>query len=51
MPGSGINPLNANQFINKYHFEWIHSSCSVNKNKFSLTDAQIIKNLKNAIIC
>jgi len=51
MPGSGINPLNANQLINQYHFEWIHSSCSINKNKFSLTDAQIIKNLKNAIIC
>ena len=50
MPGSGITPLNANQFINKCHFEWIHSSCSINKNKFSLTDAQIIKNLKNAII-
>ena len=50
MPGSGINPLNANQIINKCHFEWIHSSCSININKFSLTDAQIIKNLKNAII-
>ena len=50
MPGSGINPLNANQFINKCHFEWIHSSCSININKLSLTDAQIIKNLKNAII-
>jgi len=50
MPGSGINPLNANQFINKCHFEWIHSSCSIKKNKFSLTDAQTIKNLKNAII-
>ncbi len=50
MPGSGINPINANQIINKCHFEWIHSSCSININKFSLTDAQIIKNLKNAII-
>ena len=50
MPGSGITPLNANQFINKCHFEWIHSSCSIKKNKLSLTDAQIIKNLKNAII-
>ncbi len=51
MPGSGINPHNANHFINKYHFEWIHSSCSIKKNKLSLTDAQTIKSLKNAIIC
>ncbi len=49
MPGSGINPFNANQFIYKCHFEWIHSSCSIKKNKNNLTDAQIIKNMKNAI--
>ena len=50
MPGSGINPQNANHFINNYNFDWIHSSCSIKKNKLSLTDAQTIKNLKNAII-
>ena len=49
MPGAGITPLNANQFINKYNFEWIHSSCSIKKNNLSLTDAQTIKTLKNAI--
>ena len=50
MPGSGINPVNANQFINPCHFEWIHSSCSIKRNKLSLTDAETIKNLKNALI-
>jgi len=50
MPGSGINPFNANQFISKCNFEWIHSSCSIKRNMLSLTDAQTIKNLKNAII-
>ena len=50
MPGSGINPVNVGQFINPCHFEWIHSSCSIKKNNLNLTDAETIKNLKNAII-
>ena len=50
MPGSGVNPLNANKISNKCHFEWIHSSCSIKNNNISLTDVQTIKNVKNAII-
>jgi copper homeostasis protein len=50
MPGSGINALCARQILNNCHFDWIHSSCSIQKNGHRLTDVQSIKNLKNAII-
>ena len=50
MPGSGINSKTAKQILNSHHFDWIHSSCSIQKNADRYTDVESIKNLKNAII-
>ena len=50
MPGSGINSMTAKQILNTHHFDWIHSSCSIQKNDDRYTDVESIKNLKNAII-
>ena len=50
MPGSGISSMNAKQILNNCHFDWIHSSCSIQNDAGRLTDIQLIKNLKNAII-
>ena len=50
MPGSGINSVTAKKILNIHHFDWIHSSCSIQKNDDRYTDVESIKNLKNAII-
>ena len=50
MPGSGVNPISAKLILNECHFDWIHSSCSIQKNDKKMTDLQSIKNLKNALI-
>jgi copper homeostasis protein len=50
MPGSGISSINAKQILSNCHFDWIHSSCSTQKDAEKLTDVQLIKSLKNAII-
>ena len=50
MPGSGINSINAKQILSNCHFDWIHSSCSTQNDAGRLTDVQLIKSLKNAII-
>jgi len=50
MPGSGVNSRSAKKILNHCHFDWIHSSCSIQKNGHRLTDVQSIMNLKNAII-
>ena len=49
MPGSGINSITAKQILYSYHFDWIHSSCSIYKNADRYTDVESIKSLKNAI--
>ena len=49
MPGSGINSINAKQILSNCHFDWIHSSCSTQKDAGRLTDVQLINSLKNAI--
>ena len=49
MPGSGINSISAKEILNSHHFDWIHSSCSIQKNDDRFTDVESIKNLKNAI--
>ena len=49
MPGSGINSITAKEILNSHHFDWIHSSCSIQKNADRYTDVESIKNLKNAI--
>jgi copper homeostasis protein len=49
MPGSGVNSKSVKQILKNYHFDWIHSSCSIEKNGHKLTDMQLIKSLKNAI--
>ena len=49
MPGSGVNSKNVKQILKNYYFDWIHSSCSIEKNGHKLTDMQLIKSLKNAI--
>ena len=50
MPGSGISSINAKQILSNCHFDWIHSSCSTQKDAERFTDVQLIKGLKNAII-
>ena len=50
MPGSGFNSISAKEILNSHHFDWIHSSCSIQKNADRYTDIEAIKNLKNAII-
>ena len=49
MPGSGVNSKSVKQIQKNCHFDWIHSSCSIEKNGHKLTDMQLIKSLKNAI--
>jgi copper homeostasis protein len=49
MPGSGVNSKSVKQILKNCHFDWIHSSCSIEKNGHKLTDMQLIKSLKNAI--
>ena len=49
MPGSGVNSKSVKQILKNYHFDWIHSSCSMEKNGHKLTDLKLIKSLKNAI--
>jgi copper homeostasis protein len=49
MPGSGVNSITAKKILNSHHFDWIHSSCSINKNADRYTDVESIKSLKNAI--
>ena len=49
MPGSGVNSKNVKQVLKYCHFDWVHSSCSIEKNGYKLTDVQLIKDLKNAI--
>ena len=49
MPGSGVNSKSVKQILKNCHCDWIHSSCSIEKNGYKLTDMQLIKGLKNAI--
>ena len=49
MPGSGVNSKSVKEILKNCHFDWIHSSCSIEKNGHKLTDMQLIKGLKNAI--
>ena len=49
MPGSGVNSESVKQILKNCHFDWIHSSCSIEKNGQKLTVMQLIKSLKNAI--
>ena len=49
MPGSGVNPKNAQKIAKSSNFNWIHSSCSSLHENCSFTDAKKIISIKNEI--
>jgi len=49
MPGSGVNPENAQKIAKSSNFNWIHSSCSSLHENSSFTDANKIISIKNEI--
>ena len=49
MPGSGVNPENAQQIAKSSNFNWFHSSCSNLHENRSFTDANKIISIKNEI--
>ena len=49
MPGSGINPENAQKIAKSSNFKWLHSSCSSELKNSSFTDANKIISIKNEI--
>ena len=49
MPGSGINPENAQKIALSSNFNWIHSSCSGIFENSSFTDSNKIISIKNEI--
>ena len=49
MPGSGVNPENAQKIAKSSNFNWIHSSCSSLHENRSFTDANKIISIKNEI--
>jgi len=49
MPGSGVNPENAQKIAKSSNFNWIHSSCSSLHENSPFTDANKIISIKNEI--
>ena len=49
MPGSGVNPENAQKIAMSSNFNWIHSSCSGTFENSSFTDSNKIISIKNEI--
>jgi len=49
MPGSGVNPKNAQKIAKSSNYNWIHSSCSSLHENRSFTDANKIISIKNEI--
>jgi len=49
MPGSGINPENAQKIAKSSNFNWLHSSCSGLHENIPFTDANKIISIKNEI--
>ena len=49
MPGSGVNPENAQKIAKSSNFNWIHSSCSSLHENILFTDANKIISIKNEI--
>ena len=49
MPGSGVNPENAQKIAKSSNYNWIHSSCSSLHENRSFTDANKIISIKNEI--
>jgi len=49
MPGSGINPENAQKIAKSSNFNWLHSSCSSILENSPFTDANKIISIKNEI--
>jgi copper homeostasis protein len=49
MPGSGVNPENAQKIAISSNFNWIHSSCSGTFENSSFTDSNKIISIKNEI--
>ena len=49
MPGSGVNPENAQKIAMSSSFNWIHSSCSGKFENSSFTDSNKIISIKNEI--
>ena len=49
MPGSGVNPENAQKIAKSSNFTWLHSSCSSLLENRPFTDANKIISIKNEI--
>ena len=49
MPGSGVNPENAQKIAKSSNFNWLHSSCSSLLENRPFTDANKIISIKNEI--
>jgi len=49
MPGSGVNPENAQKIAKSSNFNWIHSSCSSLHENSPFTDTNKIISIKNEI--
>ncbi|WP_416696090.1 copper homeostasis protein CutC [Candidatus Pseudothioglobus sp. Uisw_050_01] len=49
MPGSGVNPENAQKIAKNSNFNWLHSSCSSLLENSPFTDANKIISIKNEI--
>jgi len=49
MPGSGVNPENAQKIAKSSNFNWLHSSCSSLLENKPFTDANKIISIKNEI--
>jgi len=49
MPGSGVNPENAQTIAKSSNFKWLHSSCSSLLKNRPFTDANKIISIKNEI--
>ncbi len=49
MPGSGVNPENAQKIAKSSNFNWLHSSCSSLLENSPFTDANKIISIKNEI--
>jgi len=49
MPGSGVNPENAQKIAKSSNFNWLHSSCSSLLENSLFTDANKIISIKNEI--
>jgi|TARA_B110000238_G_scaffold129343_1_gene139645 copper homeostasis protein len=49
MPGSGVNPENAQKIVKSSNFNWLHSSCSSLIGNRASTDTNKIISIKNEI--